>query len=197
MFFGSVFVVSDGCHLHDTLPTAAEPGRTGAMHRELRAAADDGRPTAVSERRGTMVHAMSSIWRTALLYALLLAGAAFLLQWLEYRYLVRRFSTEAYIVVIALVFAAVGAWVGNRLTTSRTSSAFEVNQQAIAQLGLSQRELEVLQLLADGQSNKEMACRLSLSPNTIKTHLANLYGKLDANRRTQAVSKAGALSIIP
>lgn len=140
---------------------------------------------------------MSGIWRTVLLYALLLAGAAFLLEWLEYRYLVRKFSTEAYIVVIALVFAAVGAWVSKHLTTSRTSSTFEVNQQAIVQLGLSQRELEVLQLLADGQSNKEMARKLSLSPNTIKTHLANLYGKLDANRRTQAVSKARALSIIP
>lgn len=140
---------------------------------------------------------MSGIWRTALLYALLLAGAAFLLEWLEYRYLVRKFSTEAYIVAIALIFSTIGVWVGNRLTTPRTSSTFEVNQQAIAQLGLSHRELEVLQLLADGQSNKEMARRLSLSPNTIKTHLANLYGKLDAKRRTQAVSKARALSIIP
>ena len=140
---------------------------------------------------------MTNLWRTTLLYALLLAAAAFLLQWAEYRYLVRRFSTETYVIVIALLFAAVGAWAGIRLTRSRGSPTFEINQQAIAQLGLSDRELEVLRLLADGQTNKEMARRLSLSPNTIKTHLANLYGKLDASRRTQAVSKARALSIIP
>jgi DNA-binding NarL/FixJ family response regulator len=144
-----------------------------------------------------MVHPMTQLWRTTVCYALLLAGAAFLLQWLEYRYLVRRFSTEAYVVVIALLFAVVGAWVGNRLTARRSSLGFEVNQQAIEQLRLSDRELEVLRLLAEGQSNKEMAKRLNLSPNTIKTHLANLYGKLDAGRRTQAVSKARALSIIP
>lgn len=132
-----------------------------------------------------------------LLYALLLATAVFLLQWVEYRYLVRRFSTETYIIVIALLFAAVGAWVGNRLTAPRSTQTFEINHQAITQLGLSDRELEVLRLLADGQTNKEIARKLSLSPNTIKTHLANLYGKLQASRRTQAVSKARALSIIP
>ena len=140
---------------------------------------------------------MSGIWRTVLLYALLLAAAAFVLEWVEYRYLVRRFSTEAYVVVVAVVFAAAGAWAGNRLTPARRATPFQVNQQAIAQLGLSARELEVLRLLAEGHSNKEMARRLNLSPNTVKTHLANLYGKLDARRRTQAVSRARDLSIIP
>jgi len=142
-------------------------------------------------------HLITGIWRTVLIYALLLAAAAFVLQWVEYRYLVRRFSTEAYVVVIALLFASIGAWAGNRLSTTGSAQAFEINHQAITQLGLSDRELEVLRLLADGQTNKEMARRLSLSPNTVKTHLANLYGKLDANRRTQAVSKARSLSIIP
>ena len=131
------------------------------------------------------------------LYAVLLALAAFGLQWLEYRHFLRGLSTEAYVIAIAVGFVGLGIWLGYRLTPAATAEPFCVNQAAIEQLGLSSRELDVLRLLAKGQSNKEMARVLHLSPNTVKTHLANLYAKLDASRRTQAIAKARALSIIP
>lgn len=136
-------------------------------------------------------------WRHILLYAVLLALAAFGLQWLEYRHFLRDLSTETYVVVIAVIFVALGAWLGYRLTPAAAAEPFRANQAAIEQLGLSTRELDVLRLLAQGQSNKEMARVLHLSPNTVKTHLANLYGKLGAARRTQAIARARALSIIP
>ena len=138
-----------------------------------------------------------SFWHQVWIYALLLALAAFGLQWLQYHYLLRSLSTEAYIIAIAVAFVALGGWLGYRLTPTAASEPFRSNEPAIEQLGLSTRELEVLRLLASGQSNKEMARVLHLSPNTVKTHLANLYAKLDASRRTQAIAKARALAIIP
>ncbi|MEO0425776.1 MAG: response regulator transcription factor [Pseudomonadota bacterium] len=136
--------------------------------------------------------------RTILLYALLLALATFALEWLEYRYMARVFPREVYIVVIAVAFAALGVWVGIRLTTRRAPGAgdFERNDAALSSLGITEREYAVLQLLADGLSNKEIARQLTLSPNTVKTHVARLYTKLEVGRRTQAVSKARTLALI-
>lgn len=137
--------------------------------------------------------------RTILLYSLAVAGAAFVLQWLEYKVAVRAFSTELYIVLLALGFTALGIWVGHHLTrgTQPPATEFAPNQQAIDYLGISGRELEVLGRLAEGLSNKEIAERLFVSPNTVKTHLANLYGKLEVSRRTQAIQKARELRLIP
>lgn len=134
--------------------------------------------------------------RTIPLYALALAGGAFLLQWLDYQYAVRLFSTQIYIVILAVLFTGVGIWVGVRMTRGRQRDASEPNEQAIAFLGLSEREREVLALLADGCSNKEIAKRLFVSVSTVKTHLVHLYQKLDVSRRTQAVHKARSLNII-
>ncbi len=135
---------------------------------------------------------------TIAVYSLTIAIAAFALQWLEYQYAVRVLSTEVYIVVIALLFTALGIWVGGQLTRGGGApKAFEKNTQAIEYLGISQREFEVLELLAEGHSNKEIAESLFVSPNTVKTHLGNLYGKLEVSRRTQAVQKARALRMIP
>lgn len=131
------------------------------------------------------------------LYALAMAVAAFALQWLEYQYAVRVFSTEIYIVAIALLFTALGLWVGHRLTRRGRPEEFRRNAEAIDYMGISDREVEVLELLAHGLTNKEIAERLFVSPNTVKTHLANLYGKLDVARRTQAIRKARSLRIIP
>ncbi|MEM9384287.1 MAG: response regulator transcription factor [Pseudomonadota bacterium] len=138
------------------------------------------------------------MFRTILLYALLLALATFALEWFEYRYVARVFPREVYIVVIAVAFAALGVWVGIRLTQGRRAgaSAFERNDAALTSLGITEREYAVLQLLADGLTNKEIARQLSLSPNTVKTHVARLYGKLEVGRRTQAVSKARTLALI-
>ena len=135
--------------------------------------------------------------RAILLYSLVIAAVAWLLQWLDYRYSVRAFSTEIYMVLIALGFTALGGWVGHRLTSGRSGSSFEKNARVIETLGISERELEVLELLAEGHSNKEIAKRLFVSPHTVKTHLAHLYGKLEASRRTEAVQNARRLRIIP
>ena len=135
--------------------------------------------------------------RSIVFYGVLIAAAAFVLQWLEYKAAVRLYSTELYIVLIAILFTALGIWVGVRLSRRNQRSGFERNDRALEQLRISEREYEVLQLLAAGYSNKEIANRLFVSLNTIKTHLAHVYDKLDVNRRTQAVHKAKALRLIP
>ena len=137
------------------------------------------------------------MWRTILVYAVALALAAAALQWLEYRYVTRRFSTEFYIAVIAAGFAALGVWAGRKLTPAPASAAFERNEAAIRSLGLSPRECEILALLASGQSNKELARTLGISPNTVKTHVARVYEKLDVDRRVQAIEKARWLALSP
>ena len=135
--------------------------------------------------------------RTILLWALVLAGAAFALQWLEYQYVVRLFSREIYIAVIGTAFAAGGVWLGWRLTSRAAPAPFARNDAARASLGLTGQEMKVLERLAAGESNKEIARRLGLSPNTVKTHIANLFAKLEVARRTQAISKARDLHLIP
>lgn len=136
------------------------------------------------------------VTKTILIYSIGIACAAFVLQWLEYQYAVRVFSTEIYIVIIALSFAVLGIWVGNRLTAQKKPGAFERNQQAIEYLGLSPSEQRVLTLLAQGLSNAEIADRIHISVNTVKSHLSNLYAKLEVSRRTQAVHKARSLKIV-
>jgi DNA-binding CsgD family transcriptional regulator len=135
--------------------------------------------------------------RTLILYALALAAGAGLLQWLEYRYVTRAYSTEIYIALLAAGFVGLGIWVGRRLTPEPRADAFVRNEAAIRSLGLSPRECEILALLASGQSNKEMARTLAISPNTIKTHVARVYEKLDVARRVQAIEKARWLRLIP
>lgn len=135
--------------------------------------------------------------RTIVLYALALAAGAFLLQWLQYNYLVRTFSTEIYIGLIALGFAALGVWAGMRVARRTAPATFEKNTAALAALGITLREQEVLALLAAGKSNKEIAQKLGVSPNTVKTQVASLYQKLEVQRRTQAVQKARELALIP
>ncbi len=136
-----------------------------------------------------------AMWRMILGYALLLGLATTLLVWIEYRYWTQSFSTELYIALIAIGFAALGIWVGQRLTAP-VSDGGGLNEAAIASLGLTARECEVLELLAAGQSNKEIARSLDISPNTVKTHVARLFEKLDVQRRTQAIDKARRLAIV-
>ena len=141
---------------------------------------------------------MTSMTRTILLYALALALAVTALEWLEYRYVTRAFSTEIYIVLLAVAFAGLGLWAGHRLTRRRAPPpGFERNDAAIRSLGLTPRECEILELLASGQSNKEIARQLQISPNTTKTHIASVFQKLEVQRRTQAIHKARELALIP
>lgn len=135
--------------------------------------------------------------RWMVLYGLAVAGGALLLQWLEYRTLVRMGSAPLYVAAVALVFIVVGIWIGHRTARPGPREAFEINQQALDYLGISPRELDVLDLLARGHSNREIAGALFVSPNTVKSHLASLYQKLEVSRRTQAVQKARSLRLIP
>ncbi len=141
-------------------------------------------------------------------YGALLAVLLFLLRWLELRYIVFGNAFEIYAGAIAVIFTLVGIWLALKLNSPKTivvekevfidnGTGFTLNQKAVEQLRLSKRELEVLQLMAEGLSNQEIAERLFVSLNTIKTHSANLFDKLEADRRTQAIKKAKRLSLIP
>lgn len=135
--------------------------------------------------------------RTVFLYGLGLAFGALALSWLEYKYVTRIFAGEIYLVLIAVVFTALGAWAGGRLTRKAPPAPFEVNRAALASLGITEREHETLTALAGGLANKEIARRFDISPNTVKTHISSLYEKLGVSRRTQAVQKARELHLIP
>jgi len=135
--------------------------------------------------------------RVIFLYALALGMAATLLAWLEYRYLSRAFSFEIYLLMVAGGAIVLGGWLGSRLTPRRAPPGpFERNAAAVRSLGLSPREVEILDRLAAGESNKEIARRLGISPNTVKTHVARVYEKLAVQRRVQAVEKERLLALI-
>ena len=135
------------------------------------------------------------LWH-ALLYGALLSAAAFALEWIDYRHRAMIWSTGFYVLVVALGFACLGGWVGHRLTARPHDGSFVPNQAAIATLAISAREVEVLGLLAEGCANKVVARRLGISPNTVKTHVARLFEKLEVSSRTQAIAQARALGII-
>lgn len=136
------------------------------------------------------------MWRFILHYGLALAALAFLLEWLDYKHAVHAWSTEFYVACVAVVFVALGIWVGNRLT-ARPREPYARNEAAIASLGISAREVEVLDMLAAGHANKVIARQLDISPNTVKTHVARLFEKLGVASRTQAIGKARELDILP
>ena len=134
--------------------------------------------------------------RTILIYGAILAAGSVGLQWLQYRFLVRTYPVEAYVALIALAFMGLGVWVGARLFRRAPEAPFEVNTQVRETLGISEREMQVLELLAAGRSNKEIANRLEVSPNTVKTHVAKLFDKLEVKRRTEAILRARELGMI-
>jgi DNA-binding CsgD family transcriptional regulator len=136
------------------------------------------------------------VLRINLIYGALLAAGAFGLQWLEFQFVVRTHATETYLVLVAVAFLGLGVWVGARLFRRPHAAPFEPNTRVRETLGVSDRELEVLTLLAGGRSNKEIARQLDVSPNTVKTHVANLYEKLEAKRRTEAILRARELGIL-
>ncbi len=140
-----------------------------------------------------------------ILYGLALAVLLFLLKWLELRLVIIDHAFEIYIGAIAAIFTGLGIWLAVKLTKPKTVVVekevyikdFTLNENELNKLRLSKRELEVLQLMAEGLSNQEIAERLFVSLNTIKTHSSKVLEKLDVERRTQAVEKAKRLSIIP
>ena len=131
-----------------------------------------------------------------ILYGALLALGTLALQWLDYQRFARAHAADIYIFLIALGFLALGIFIGSRVLNPRTPATFDGNPKALATLGISARELAVLQALATGRSNKEIAIELDVSPNTVKTHVAKLFEKLDAKRRTDAINRARQLGIV-
>jgi len=132
--------------------------------------------------------------RTIIIYGTLLAVSAFALTWLDYRFWMRDIGAEIYGAIIAVIFVGLGIWIGLQRRPSAVP-ADKTNVKAIEALGLTRREVEMLGHLSKGQSNKEIARSLGLSPNTVKTHLANLYDKLGVKNRTQAVTVAQDMSL--
>lgn len=141
-------------------------------------------------------------------YAIAMAILLLLLRLLEYKFLVLEYKIEIYAGIIAIIFLLIGIWVANKVTKPKVETVvvekevkifqdnFSINTEAIQTLKISSRELEVLQLMAKGLSNQEIADALFVSLHTIKTHNANLFEKLDVKRRTQAVEVAKKLQII-
>ena len=135
--------------------------------------------------------------RSIVIAGLVLALGAFAIQWLDYRQASRQLAPELFIAIVAVAFAVGGLWMGWKLAARRRGPGFVRNDAAIASLGLTGQEMRVLELLATGQPNKSLARSLGLSPNTIKTHLSNLFAKLEASTRTEAVARARDMEIIP
>jgi DNA-binding CsgD family transcriptional regulator len=138
--------------------------------------------------------------KSIFLYGIAMAALIGILKFAEYRFFVRDLSLELYLGLVALIFIALGIWVGRRLTRAKVITAeaeFTVDDAALKRLGITKREYEVLGLIAQGLSNKEIADRLFVSTSTVKTHTSNLFVKLEASRRTQALQKAKELQIIP
>jgi len=137
-----------------------------------------------------------------------LSGGVFivLLKLTEYRFLVVEHSIEIYGGLIALLFAVLGIWLGLKLTKNKETviirevpapQVFTVNETRLRELGITRRELEILELIANGLSNREIAEKLFVSENTVKTHSSRLFDKLSARRRTQAVQLGKELGLIP
>jgi len=148
--------------------------------------------------------------KTNLLYGAILGLLLFLLNWLQLRFVIFDHSVEIYIGAIAIIFTLLGIWLAIKLTKPKVETVvvekylytnpndpFTINENALNELGMSKRELEVLQLMAEGLSNREIAKKLFVSLNTIKTHSSKIFEKMDVQRRTQAVEKAKRLGLIP
>lgn len=151
--------------------------------------------------------------KTVLLYGILGGVLVALLKVIEYRFLVLEHSLEIYGGIVALLFSVLGIWLGLKLTRTRERvvvrevvrepepgappGPFVRNESRLGELGITPRELEILEAIAAGFSNREIAERLFVSENTVKTHTARLFEKLSARRRTQAVQKAKEAGLIP
>ena len=154
--------------------------------------------------------------KTILIYGMLGGLLIAVLKIVEYRFLVLEHSLEIYGGIVALIFSVLGIWLGLKLTRTRetvvvrevpvrvevqvpvqVSGPFERNETRLEQLGITPRELEILEAMAAGLSNREIAERLFVSENTVKTHTARLFDKLSARRRTQAVQRAKEAGLIP
>ena len=144
-------------------------------------------------------------------YGTMLAVIVLLLKWLEIRFVIMDHSFEVYIGAIALLFTGLGIWLAVRLMkpktetivvekevfVSRPPEGFFPDNKVLLKFGISRREWEVLACMSEGLSNQEIAERLFVSLNTVKTHSSNLFEKMDVKRRTQAIEKGKRLGLLP
>lgn len=136
--------------------------------------------------------------KTVFIFATLIIALLALIQLSKFSIVKGKSSLEYIIAAVAIVFFFVGLYINKRKNQSKTSSVTsDIDTQKIEDLGLSKREYEVLCKIAKGHSNKEIASLLFVSESTIKTHVSNVYSKLDVKRRTQAIQKAKELQILP
>lgn len=142
------------------------------------------------------------MFRTIIVYATALAALVFFLKIIEYRFLVRDLTLEIYLGLIAVLFTVVGVWAGLKLTRKKMVVVtvpvgdFRLDERKLDELGITKREYEVLECLAAGLSNQEIADKLFVSLNTVKTHISSLFIKLDVKRRTQAIQRGKELRLI-
>lgn len=147
--------------------------------------------------------------KATILYSISLALLLFLLKWIELRYIIYRHSYEIYVGCIAIIFTALGIWLASKLSKPKIETRvvekevyvtrnedFVLNTALISKLELSKREMEILNLMAKGHSNEEIAAIIFVSVSTVKSHNQNLFEKLDVKRRIQAVEKAKRLHLI-
>lgn len=150
------------------------------------------------------------MWKKLVLYGLALAALSISLKLMEYRFVIMDHSIELYGGIIAGIFMILGVMAGRKLTEKKEviiekiiAPAPAISKPELSPdkqleiLGISKREYEILQLMAEGLSNQEIAERSFVSVNTVKTHVSNLLLKLDAKRRTQAVLKAREMQLVP
>lgn len=134
--------------------------------------------------------------KTILVFSALILALLVLFQLGKYSLISGNTSIEIFLTVVALVFLGIGLYINQR-NRNLNSEATEIDHQKIKDLGISNREHEVLVEMASGLSNREIGEKLHISESTIKTHVSNLLVKLNAKRRTQAIQIAKKLSLIP
>ncbi len=130
-----------------------------------------------------------------LLYGFMMGISLLLLQIFNYKAILRDVSIETYGFIIAVIFVSIGVWIGRR--PGRKSQSYHTESSSVLiESNLSEREMEVLKAMASGLSNQEIADKLFVSLNTIKTHSSNIFSKLNVKRRTQAIQKARESNLI-
>jgi DNA-binding CsgD family transcriptional regulator len=150
--------------------------------------------------RQTLIH--------VLIYGLCAGVLIVVLKVIEFRFLVVEHALQIYGGLVAVIFAGIGIWLGLKLTKKKevlvvkevrvpSLQPFALNEERLKDLGITKRELEILELMAQGMSNREIAEKLFVSENTVKTHSSRLFDKLSAKRRTQAVQIAKEMGLIP
>ncbi len=149
-------------------------------------------------------------YKDVLLYSIALAILLLLLKWLQYKFLIQTNTTEIYIGLIALLFTIIGVWAGGKIVKPKTTIQIVKEQVKVVQphfdaalakvqqeqFGITKRELEILQLIAQGLSNDEIAKTLFISVSSVKTLISRIFSKLNVERRTQAIQKAKETGLI-